>query len=460
MSERKYCTRCGAQVRSGNAFCVSCGARLDAASRVPEHTKAGAVPPRPTAFGAKDMFGTLMRQAKASPRPPGVVVALATLGLLMVLLVVLFPLVSPLLEFVGQAILLVPLLVFAISVFGVLFEVGWAERRRLLRRVGLISLSVYVFFATYRVLLGVLGLVEGGSPAWLLVLVAGCGLVYIAFVIRNRGENAGPVLPALAGEGWLATLGGVLRWVNSLPWIVKAAVVVGVLGTLIMFSPYVFVLGAALVGASVLALIVRAVRHMPLKQAGVVAAASLAVTLAFGGISDALYNTGTGLEMSVSTGQNEASGTDTGVAGTSGEAKYGSDAADEAPAGYGDDLPELQREIETYLGDRLLDVDIEETFAGAGAYIVSVNFLYEGSIEEAHYGIQRDVAYVYYLIYAGEYGPYISEVQVTASRTQGKPVYITRMLPEQGAYMQATKGDPQFTHGYYEVLLKDPALPY
>ncbi|HET6660627.1 MAG TPA: zinc-ribbon domain-containing protein [Rubrobacter sp.] len=26
MSERKYCARCGAQVRPGNAFCVSCGA--------------------------------------------------------------------------------------------------------------------------------------------------------------------------------------------------------------------------------------------------------------------------------------------------------------------------------------------------------------------------------------------------------------------------------------------------
>jgi hypothetical protein len=59
-----------------------------------------------------------------------------------------------------------------------------------------------------------------------------------------------------------------------------------------------------------------------------------------------------------------------------------------------------------------------------------------------------------------EYGPYVSEALVTASRTQGEPVYMTRMLPEQGAYMQETRGDPQFTHGYYEVLLKDPALPY
>lgn len=112
------------------------------------------------------------------------------------------------------------------------------------------------------------------------------------------------------------------------------------------------------------------------------------------------------------------------------------------------------------MGDRLLDVYIEEYVPGEGIYGVSVNFLYEGNIEDAHYGIQRDVAYIYYLIYAGEYGTYVSEAQVAASKTQGEPVYITRMLPEQGAYMQATKGDPQFTHGYYEVLLKAPALPY
>lgn len=320
-----YCTSCGAQVRSGTAFCVSCGAQLKAGSDAPDHMNAGATPPRAVSLGSEGRFESFTRRAKALPKPSGVVVVLMALGLVMVMLLALFPLISPLLEFAGQGILLVPLFVFAVSVFGVLLEVGGVERRRLLKRLGLITLSVYFFFATYHVLLDVLGILEGGSPAWLLVLVVGSGLVYVAFVIRNRGENAMPVSPVLTGENWLATLGNVFRWVKSLPSAVKVAVVVGVLGALILFSPYVFVSGAALVGAGALALIVRTVQRMPLKQAGTITLASLALTLVFGSISDSLYHTGTGLEVSINRGG----------------ADYARDAVTK-PSGYSRLEPELQ----------------------------------------------------------------------------------------------------------------------
>lgn len=407
---------------------------------------------------SKGVLEALTRRIGTLSRPSsGAVVALVGAISLMALLVVLFPLISPLLDLGSQALLLVPMFAFAASVLGLLLDLGGVGWRWRLRWFGLIALAVYFFLAAYRLVLGSLGLLEVRAPLWLTGLVLVCASAYVAFVVRNRGENVTLVRPVLAGGDWRDTLRNVFQWVRSLPLAVQVAVIVGVLGTLSLLSPYIFVLGAVLLGASVFALLLRAIRRRPLKQVGIVAVAALALTLVFGGISDALYKTGTGLMVSVGTNQDEAGG----VSGTLGGASHRGSAMDEMPAGHGDDLPDLQREIEAYLGDRLLDIYIEEIVPGEGYYGVSVNFIYEGNnIQDAHYEILRDVAYVYYLIYAGEYGPYVSDAQVAASRTQGEPVYITRMLPEQGAYMEETRGDPQFTRAYYEVLLKDPALPY
>ena len=306
---QKYCGTCGAQVRPGTAFCVSCGARLGAESQASEHTNPDPTPSRPASLASEGSFETATRRVKALPKPSGIVVVMVTLGLLMAVLVTLFPLVSPLLEYASQAILLVPLLVFAISVFGLLLESDRVERRRLLKGLGLIALVTYFFFSAYHVVLESLGFIEGGGISWLLVLVLVCGLVYVVFALRNRGENATPARSAFVAD-WRVTLRNVFQWMKFLPLPVKVAVVMGILGLLSLLSPYIFVLGAALVGASVLALIVRAVQRMPLKQAGGIALASLALTVAFGSVSDALYNTGTGLELSVSPSTSDESGPD------------------------------------------------------------------------------------------------------------------------------------------------------
>lgn len=68
---------------------------------------------------------------------------------------------------------------------------------------------------------------------------------------------------------------------------------------LLAISHYVFVLGYVLVGASMIALVVQAARRKPSKQAGFACLASIALTLVFGGISHGLYDTGTGLRLSV-----------------------------------------------------------------------------------------------------------------------------------------------------------------
>lgn len=310
MSERGYCTSCGARLEPGNAFCTSCGAPAEAGTRATDRSATGAAP-SVVAFlsGWGTTFRTLTQRIRAFFKLSGVAWGSAAVGLLMVLLVALFPLVSPAVGLAYPMVLRVPLLLFAAGALGWLIDEGGREgrRRRGFGWLALIALAVYLFAAAYRLLLGVFGFVEGSAPVWLLVLVAGCGLACAAFGVRNRGGgDATPERPSLFGGGWRHALAGVARWVKALPRGVAAAVVVGALGTLSLFSPYVFVLGAVSVVVGVVALIVRAARRRPLKGAGTVALAALALTLAFGAVSDALYRTGTGLEVSVISGTEDS----------------------------------------------------------------------------------------------------------------------------------------------------------
>ncbi len=310
MSERGYCTSCGARLEPGNAFCSSCGAPAEAGTRATDRSTAGAAPSVAFPSGRGAAFGAFTRRIRAFFKLSGVAWGSAAVGLLMVLLVALFPLVSPAVGLAYPMVLRVPLLLFAAGALGWLIDEGGREgrRRRGFGWLALIALAVYLFAAAYRLLLGVFGFVEGSAPVWLLVLVAGCGLACAAFGVRNRGGgDATPERPSLFGGGWRHALAGVARWVKASPRGVAAAVVAGALGALGLFSPYLLVLGAVSVVVGVVALIVRAARRAPLKQAGTVALAALALTLASGFVSDALYNTGTGLVADIGHG----SGADT-----------------------------------------------------------------------------------------------------------------------------------------------------
>lgn len=68
---------------------------------------------------------------------------------------------------------------------------------------------------------------------------------------------------------------------------------------LALLSPYVLVLGAVSVVVSAFALVVQAARRRPWRQAGVVALTCVALTVIFGVVSDGIYDTGTGVEVSV-----------------------------------------------------------------------------------------------------------------------------------------------------------------
>lgn len=299
---RRYCTNCGAEARTDDAFCVSCGASVEPGLEAQEGSGVGPESLRPSLRNLQGAFEGLVRRLSALPRPSGVVVGLMVLASLMVLLLALFPLISPLVETLEPVGFLATLSLFALSILALLLEVGRESQRRKLRRLALISMAAYFFIAAYHMLLMVLGFIEGGPPAWgLLVLVLGSGLVYAAFVVRNRSRNALPGRSALVGN-WRGRLDGVAHWVGSLPLAAKAAVIVGVLGLLSLLSPYVFVLGAVTAVASVVALVVRAIQRRPLKQAVVAASSFVVFTVVFGVASDGLYGTGTGLTVSITSG--------------------------------------------------------------------------------------------------------------------------------------------------------------
>jgi hypothetical protein len=316
----RYCTNCGAEIRPGTRFCMSCGEPLDLAAQE-NLIQAPATPSNRQGdtqreSSQQESFGEALRTvmadifgyAKTLADPPKTTVFLLGLGSLMGLLLLLSPLVFPVLDFFGPTAFYVPLLVFAISILTLLLSgEGWA-RGASVRRIAVVALVVYLMVGLYRVFLMYFEASESRIAMGVLLLVVVA--VGVLFVLNDRGILGRPQENAeSAGDTLRGLLHGGIRSARTLPRGLKILVVGAASLVLIAsISPYVFVLGGALVAMGVVALVIRALQSRPLKRTGAASVAFVALTVIFGVISNGLYGTGTGLTMGIASGSEAAQG--------------------------------------------------------------------------------------------------------------------------------------------------------
>lgn len=244
-------------------------------------------------------MGAVVSYLRAFADPTMLKVALIGLGLLMSLLVFLTPLVRPLLESLGAAPFLVPLLALAASVVLLVLRVGSPWQRDAAKQLGVIAVATYLFLGLYRLVLEYAQTAETRNAVGVLLLsIVGVGIL---LVLVDRGSlNTLSEQPTSAGNALRGALLSVVQRIEALPKALRVLALGSVaLALLLAMSHYVFILGYVLVGASTIALVVQAARRKPSKQEGFACLASIALTLVFGGISHGLYDTGTGLRVSV-----------------------------------------------------------------------------------------------------------------------------------------------------------------
>lgn len=294
---RRYCTSCGAEVRSGNTFCVSCGSPLLQEPSPPRQ-------PWVTALQRQESLHQAARELLAGTvgrlrliEPSRVITVLVGSGLLLGLLVFLAPLTTPVLAALGPSVFLVPLVVIAACGVVLLLEAGGTELRKRLGQILSVALAVYLFLSLYRVVLGIEDAGRRDALGFLLLVVA---LACVLLALLERGTRKS----SLGGSSMGNALRGALDWaagrLRALPAPLKvAASALLALTVLALLSPYVLVLGAVSVVVSAVALVVQAVRSRPWRQAGVVALTCVALTVIFGVVSDGIYDTGTGVEVNV-----------------------------------------------------------------------------------------------------------------------------------------------------------------
>jgi len=81
-------------------------------------------------------------------------------------------------------------------------------------------------------------------------------------------------------------------WIQTLLYLALALAALIVFGLLVLLSPFVMLLAGLVLIVAIFALVVRLLRHRPLRRWSLIAATSLVVLLVFTGISNALYSGG------------------------------------------------------------------------------------------------------------------------------------------------------------------------
>lgn len=87
------------------------------------------------------------------------------------------------------------------------------------------------------------------------------------------------------------SLHGLTGRFKTLPTTWKVALALGIAGSLVVLGPVAFLAGAVLIGVSIIALTFRLAKRRPWKRWGIVGAVAILATVAFGSVSDALYDT-------------------------------------------------------------------------------------------------------------------------------------------------------------------------
>jgi len=200
-------------------------------------------------------------------------------------MVLLYRPISPWVAAADTAAFLVPAAAFAGCLSLLTVEPEGKRLRLWLGRVGISALVLYAFLAAFRV---ALERAPGGQAGLLGAALAVGGFLGLLLLAEERRAGVGPGGPKI---GPLRTvLRKALGWVEAVPrplWVAAVGALI-VLAT-ILLSPYALVLGAASAVGMAVALVVRAVRRMPVARSAVAALAALAVTGAFAATSHGLY---------------------------------------------------------------------------------------------------------------------------------------------------------------------------
>ena len=266
---QRYCPNCRAEVRTGNAFCVSCGKQLNVEGAA-----------RPVVRDAGSSNRSLLNQRN-------IMVALYGAGVLLFLIVfyLLFNYSVPL------GFLLIGLSVLAVLVIRKNRGRQTRLERRVFERAGRYGDSARRAYE------------EGKHREFARNAYRQSREAYEGATVRYRDRSENRVAgddrqpKPNTGNPSQGALQGVsqnlLRRIKGLPIVLKVAgAVVAALLLLTVLSPIGLVVALLLLGVSVAALIVRARQRRSVKEWGIVAVASLVLALVFGGVSSALYDAG------------------------------------------------------------------------------------------------------------------------------------------------------------------------
>ena len=214
---QRYCRACGAEAKPGNTFCISCGESL--APALQGYGQANSFSSnRQESFSdaGRMVLGAVIDYLRAFADPTKLKVALIGLGLLMGLLVFLTPLVRPLLETLGVAPFLVPLLALAASVVLLVLRVGSPRLRGVAKRLGMIAVATYLFLGLYRLILEYAQTAEIRNAVGVLLL--SIVVVGLLLVLADRGSpNAFSERPTSTGNTLRGSLLSVVQRIEALP---------------------------------------------------------------------------------------------------------------------------------------------------------------------------------------------------------------------------------------------------
>lgn len=278
---RRYCTNCGSRMRSGNAYCVSCGKSVDSTVQGPPPRTVVAVDTREPSDRPQWSMAAVFDRARSWMDPTRTGVVLVGLSLATGALLLLSPLALPVLATLDYVAFVAPLLV---AVVGVLVTLVRGSRvPRGLRWVVAAALCLYGAVGLYRLSLDHLETPTSRVTVGILLLAgASCGtLAAVVRPIRERLIYSGP------------------RGNTRTPHPAKITLYAVALALAIFASPYMFVLGAAMSAVGIAAISIAVMRDA-LGRAITFFLASLIATLLFGVVSDILYGTGNGTELPIS----------------------------------------------------------------------------------------------------------------------------------------------------------------
>jgi hypothetical protein len=298
---QRYCRNCGAELRPGTAFCTSCGEPLGSADQ--NASNSGRTYSRTGRSLGSSLPGVVRSIAdgcKSIAEDPRVAWVLVSACAVLGLLVLLRSAARPILQLLGPSVFLFPLLAIAAATLLLTVGVGNTGHTRTMKSVVAVAAVFYFSVGLFRAVLEIVPLSAARNVVGITLLAfAALGALLVAESrgFRNTAQPRSTVRRAAANCG---------RWVGGWSTRRKTLSLGGVaLVLLLVLSAYAFVLSATDAAAPVAALAVRVGRRKTWKPAGYAVMGSVVLTLTFGIVSDALYGTGTGLEITTNAGGEE-----------------------------------------------------------------------------------------------------------------------------------------------------------